>query len=85
MLKGTGIYVNEDLTQLNAKVLTAMRLKDKDNVSRAWSYQGKLFLKYSTDQIEEVKYKDFAYWLNKDWPKRDTDQVEIDPMVDMDG
>ena len=83
MLRGTGIYINEDLTKLNAKVLTAVRVKDKDNVARAWSFQGKLFLKYVTDQIEEVKYKDFAYWLNKDWPK-DTEPVVTEVVVDMD-
>ena len=78
MLKGTGIYVNEDLTKLNAKVLTAMRLKDKDNIARAWSFQGKLFLKDKTDHIEEVKYKDFSYWLKKDWPKPDIGSVDME-------
>lgn len=68
-LKGSGVYINEDLTKLNAKVLTAMRIKDKELVTRVWSYQGKLFLKNKTDETVEVKYEKFSYWLKKDWPK----------------
>ena len=43
-LRNTGVYINEDLTRLNSKVLSSMRLKDPGNVEKAWSYEGKLFL-----------------------------------------
>ena len=39
-LKNTGVYINEDLTRLNQKVLSSMRLKDPKSVERAWSYEG---------------------------------------------
>ena len=45
LLKGTVIYINEDLTKLNRKVLTAIRKKSMDTVEKAWSFNGKLFWK----------------------------------------
>ena len=60
-LKGTGIYVNEDLTKLNRDVLTAIRKKSADTVDRAWSFNRKLFCKDKSEKIEVVKYKDCAF------------------------
>ena len=46
-LKNTPISVNEDLTQLNQKVLSSIRLKAKHEVAKGWSQEGKLFVKYT--------------------------------------
>ena len=50
-----------------------MRLKDKVNVEKAWSYEGKLFLKRKGEEKHEVvTYKDYDAWLNLLWPKEKT-------------
>ena len=67
-LKNTRISINEDLTKLNRKVLSSMRLKDKANVTKTWSYDGKLFMKDKNDQTSQVKYPDYAKWLEMKWP-----------------
>lgn len=72
-LRNTGVYINEDLTRLNSKVLSSMRLKDPENIERAWSYEGKLFLKRKGEEKhEQTIYKDYDKWLDLDWPKKKT-------------
>ncbi|KAH3787546.1 hypothetical protein DPMN_165672 [Dreissena polymorpha] len=44
MLKGSRLFINEDLTKLNAEVLR-LRLKEPDLIERAWSFEGKLFVR----------------------------------------
>ena len=39
LLKGTGIFINEDLTKKNAEVLASLRLKEPTLIDRAWSYE----------------------------------------------
>ncbi|KAH3804001.1 hypothetical protein DPMN_132274 [Dreissena polymorpha] len=46
LLKGSGIFLNEDLTKLNAEVLASVRWKDPENVQRAWSFEGKLYARF---------------------------------------
>lgn len=77
LLKGTVIYINEDLTKLNRKVLTAMRKKSMDTVEKAWSFNGKLFWKDKCDNIEMVTFKDFAFWLSMPWPENETLTTEM--------
>ena len=77
MLRGTEIYINEDLTKLNRNVLTAMRMKSADTVQRAWSFNGKLFWKDKFENIEEVKFKDFAFWMSMSWPETETLTTEM--------
>ena len=69
MLKGTPISINEDLTSTNAKVLASLRLKDKANIAKAWSFEGKLFAKYHNDTVKQIKYEEFEKWISIDWPK----------------
>ena len=71
-LKGTGIYINEDLTKINAEVLASLRLKEPSRVERAWSHEGKLFVGYKgIDRNEHVDYKQYQNWLSKPWPRKD--------------
>ena len=46
LLKGSGIFLNEDLTKLNAEVLASVRVKDPETVERAWSFDGKLYARF---------------------------------------
>ncbi|KAH3897009.1 hypothetical protein DPMN_021193 [Dreissena polymorpha] len=46
LLKGTGIFINEDLTKINAEVLASLRPKEPEMVEKAWSRDGKLFVRY---------------------------------------
>ena len=70
-LKKDKIFVNEDLSKLNQQVLVSLRLKGSGEVERCWSREGKLFAIYrgNTRPIE-VKFKDYAKWIEKPWPKR---------------
>ncbi|KAH3894499.1 hypothetical protein DPMN_018656 [Dreissena polymorpha] len=66
LLKGSGIFLNEDLTKLNAEV----RLKDPATMERAWSFDGKLYARFrGKERSEKIDYEHFQTWLNKAWPK----------------
>lgn len=71
LLKGTGIYINEDLTKTNAEVLAALRLKEPELVEKAWSRDGKLFVRYRGHERNEIVSSDkYRLWLAKPWPNR---------------
>ena len=63
-LKGSNIYINEDLTKLNHKVLKCVRTKMTDEVESAWSSNGKIFYKHKDKSIKEVKPKDYQHWID---------------------
>lgn len=67
-LKGTGIYLNEDLTSINFEVLMSVKKKMKEEVKDAWTQNGKIFYKSHTDKIYLVKYEDYQLWLEMSWP-----------------
>lgn len=61
-LKGTGIYVQEDLTQLNANVLKHVR--ENSEIETAWSFEGQLYGKYkSNGNVNKVEYEEYEHWL----------------------
>ncbi|KAH3877479.1 hypothetical protein DPMN_001347 [Dreissena polymorpha] len=72
LLKGTGIFINEDLTKTNAEVLASLRLKEPTRIEKAWSYGGKLFAKYkSSERYEQINFYQYHTWLSKPWPSKD--------------
>ena len=71
LLKGTGVFINEDLTKINAEVLSSLRLKEPALVERAWSREGKLFVRYrGQDRNEFVSFDKYKLWLAKPWPNK---------------
>ncbi|KAH3855637.1 hypothetical protein DPMN_098207 [Dreissena polymorpha] len=71
LFKGLGIYVNEDLTKLNAEVLASVRLKQPSSVERSWSFEGKIFALFKGNQQgTQIKHSEFKTWLEKPWPKK---------------
>ncbi|KAH3847358.1 hypothetical protein DPMN_089678 [Dreissena polymorpha] len=50
LFKESTIFVNEDLTKLNAEVLTSLRLKQPGAVERSWSFEGKLYAVFKGNQ-----------------------------------
>lgn len=61
-LKGTGVYVQEDLTLLNVKVLKAVR--ESTRTESAWSIEGQIYAKYKGNgRIEKINYEDFGNWI----------------------
>ncbi|KAH3751858.1 hypothetical protein DPMN_160048 [Dreissena polymorpha] len=70
LLKGSGIFLNEDPTKLNAEVLSSVRLKDPETVERAWSFDGKLYARFrGKERFEIIDYEHFQTRLSKPWPK----------------
>ncbi|KAH3790464.1 hypothetical protein DPMN_168666 [Dreissena polymorpha] len=66
LLKGTGIYINGDLTKTNAELLVSLRLKEPGRVEKAWSYEGKLFVRYNgRKRNEHVHCNQYQGWLSK--------------------
>ena len=58
-----------------------MRLKDTVNVEKAWSYEGKLFLKRKGEERHVVvTYNNYDAWLNLPWPKEKTPFVNTSAM-----
>jgi hypothetical protein len=71
LLKGTGIYINEDLTKINAEVLASLRLKEPELVEKAWSRDGKLFVRYrGQERNEQVTFDKYKLWMAKSWPTK---------------
>ena len=71
-LKGSNIFISEDLTPIKQQVLACLRKKMPDEVDQSWSRNGRLFYKAKSnkDKIIEVQYKDFQMWLDLPWPKQ---------------
>ncbi|KAH3818100.1 hypothetical protein DPMN_119696 [Dreissena polymorpha] len=71
LLKGTDIFINEDLTKINAEVLASLRLKEQELVEKAWSRDGKLFVHYrGQERNEQVTFDKYKLWLAKSWPTK---------------
>ena len=68
LFKGTDIFVNEDLTQINQNVLACVRRKMPDEVKQSWSINGRIFYESHTGEKLEVKYSDFQEWIDLPWP-----------------
>ena len=67
-LKGTHIYVNEDLTKLNRLVLGYARRQLAENES-VWTREGKLFYKSNTGNIRCIHFHEYADWTGFSWPR----------------
>jgi DNA repair exonuclease SbcCD ATPase subunit len=68
-LKGTGIFVNEDLTQLNMMVLACVRKKQPDEVESVWTINGNIFYKNKSGTTHKVMYKEYQDWIELPWPE----------------
>ncbi|KAH3898543.1 hypothetical protein DPMN_022778 [Dreissena polymorpha] len=65
------VIINDDLTKLNAEVLSSARLKDPQNVVRAWSFEGSIYVLFKgNQQAVQIKHADYKSWLEKSWPKK---------------
>lgn len=71
-LKGTGVYVNEDLTKLNQLVLMCVKRKMSDEVAQAWSSNGNIFFRNKLDRVKSVPYEKYQDWIDLPWPTRST-------------
>ena len=71
-LKGSNIYINEDLTPINNHILTCVRKKQPDEVDSAWSKNGRIYFKHKDKSVQEVKYEDFQHWDELKWPNEKT-------------
>ena len=68
-IRGTTLSFNKDLIQLNQIVLMSMRLKDKSNVAKAWSFEGKFYLKNKAGKTEVAPYSSYQKWQDLKWPE----------------
>lgn len=63
-LRGTGIYIVEDLTRMNQSVFTAAR--NNVDVESCWTRNGQTMVKWKANQkIEQIEFKDYVHWLNR--------------------
>ena len=70
MLKGKGIAIFEDLTQLNNLVLASTRKKLPDVVERSWYRNGCIFVKSKADgTVKQLEFGDYKGWLDLKWPE----------------
>ncbi|KAH3831276.1 hypothetical protein DPMN_104538 [Dreissena polymorpha] len=82
LFKGLGIFVNDDLTKLNAEVLASLRLKQPSAVERSWSFEGKLHAVFKgNQQPTQIKHSEYNLWLEKPWPKNLTPRVKKPQLV----
>ena len=77
LLTRSRVYVNEDLTKVNAYVMTCIRKKLPEEVESTWSNNGRIFFKNKSGSSHEVTYKDFNHWRGLDWPKKSTDESNM--------
>lgn len=71
-LKGSGVFINEDLTQLNQHVFSCVRRKQPDEIESAWTINGTIFYKNKTGNVHRVNFKDFEHWIDLPWPEKET-------------
>lgn len=76
-MKGTGVYVNDDLTQLNHLVLAGVRKKQPNKVASVWTFNRNIFYKDKTDRVHKVFYKDYQDWLDLPWPKENENNETV--------
>ena len=76
LLKGTDIFISEDLTPTNQLVLACIRRKMPDEVQQSWSKGGRLYYKLKSDlsTVIEVPYKDFQTWISLPWPEKKSEE-----------
>lgn len=71
-LRGSDIYINEDLTQLNQQVFMSVKRKMPDEVSSVFTRNGVVKYVTRTNELKTVQYKDYQHWLDLPWPTRGT-------------
>lgn len=67
-LKGENIFINDDLTRLNQEVFNSVRIKKKDIVASAWTFQGNIRYKDFNNHVQTIHFSNFKYWLDLPWP-----------------
>jgi len=70
MLKGTGVYLHDELTTLNQAVYDSARLKKRDEVKDVWVRGGNILYRSHTDVVKMVTYDDYFYWTDLPWPNK---------------
>jgi hypothetical protein len=76
LLKGSGIYVNEDLTRLNQHVFTCIRKKLSDEVEGVWTRNGNIFYKNKMGSVHRVHSDEYQTWIDLPWPTVTPDQLK---------
>lgn len=61
-LKGTRIYINEDLTKINKLVFGIIR-QDIQEPERVWVWEGKIFHKGVDQKIRQIPQRDYKLWI----------------------
>jgi hypothetical protein len=67
VLKGTGIFINHDLTWTNQQVLSSLRIKEPELVDSCWHVDGKFFAAFKETgndgksylKTKQIRFKDF--------------------------
>lgn len=68
-LKGTGIFINEDLTAANLQALACLRKKLPDEIDSAWSRDGRVRYKNRMGNVHTLRYKEYQTWFDLPWPE----------------
>ena len=62
-LKGSNIFIQEDLTNLNYSVYMAAR--SNDEVEKCWTIDGTVYLMMKgSDKISSISYSEYQDWLD---------------------
>ncbi|KAH3796924.1 hypothetical protein DPMN_150501 [Dreissena polymorpha] len=71
-IRGTNIFINEDMTRLNLHVLMCVKKTIADEVSDAWFINGRIMFKSHMNKIQSVKFEDYEHWINLPSPNTTT-------------
>ena len=69
-LKTADVYINEDLTKLNQDVLTSVRVKRKDIIEQAWTFEGRVYAKWKDGETRQIQFAEYETWTNRPWPEK---------------
>ncbi|KAH3816139.1 hypothetical protein DPMN_117648 [Dreissena polymorpha] len=75
-LRGTHIFINEDMTSLNLHVLMCVKKKMADEVCDAWFSNGKILFKSHMNKIQPVKFEEYEHLINLPWPSTATKLIK---------
>ena len=79
-LKGSGVFINEDLTPLNLEVLMSVKKKMPDEVRDAWASNGRIMMKNAYGRVSEISFDDYEHWLELPWPNTTKDTNTTKPV-----
>lgn len=68
-LKGSQMFITEDLTGLNQDVFMCVKKKMVDDVKYVWTRNDTIFYENKTGNIHHFRFSEYQEWFDLPWPE----------------